>query len=225
MTAKMVTKQFPENTRNGIMVCGINHGESKKDVAGTKEGSVRGGETFFSDKRCIKFPFRSAILKWFSLWGYPLERDALKAGPYERSFFHTNWLAGRSHNIDDVCQKCIEDASQFFDTVAAFKPRIILLASVSLHDALSSEDLAVPRDACFGEQVGATIPYRPEPAKDGAKRMPRLRAKVSRYAMGTTVIAMPHPNSRPSHEYVRCAGITLDIPGILQELRDAISGK
>ena len=225
MTELMYTGRYMENLQFGIMVCGINMGKPKKAQPPSKQTYVPRGETFFSDNQCRDFRFRRSILNWFEWWGHPLQGSSALATAYERAIFHTNWLpdSDSSRRISHVKQTCINAPRQFFHTVSAFEPRIIILTSVALHDALQSTDLSARREQCIGKEIGETKTYRP--AKEGSHEngTGRLRAKLSNFECGSTVIAMPHPQARGMSEiYVKEAGLALEVPQVIRRFRDQI---
>src|SRR5205823_4701408 len=99
------TKLFDENQRAGLMICGINWGSDPDGPQSTEEVS------FFSDHHVNDYVYRNRIVRWFALWGHPLEVTPEKAGPFERSIVQTNWWPDQSRTTGttSVYDRCVRE--------------------------------------------------------------------------------------------------------------------
>ena len=100
----VLTRDFPENQKHGLMICGINFGYSEEDQTCDKKGSSQQIEekSYFSDIAVNQSQFRNRILRAFSLWGVPFETDADKVSAFERAIFQTNWLTNGLMHINGI---------------------------------------------------------------------------------------------------------------------------
>lgn len=183
------------------MICGINDGYSKKDIkkesGQDKSIYIDQKDTFFSNEKCRSNPFKSSIIKWFRLWGIPLSEDENGAGHLERSISQINWIPQRSTSFtSNVKKSCIAENNDFYDALGYFKPLIIVLAGVGMHDAMESKQLRDKTHSIIGDIQetrfvnGAS--YKNVAHTDFKKA---FRSKVVRYEK-STIIAMPHPSAR-----------------------------
>lgn len=75
------------NDKNGLMICGYEWGYSEKDQKLFEIGEEihydKDAVTIFSNKspaygeKAFAWRYDNRIIKWFSLWGHPLSREAL----------------------------------------------------------------------------------------------------------------------------------------------------
>jgi len=181
------TKEFEENRRAGLLICGINWG------GGPDAPPVERPRSFFSDTWASPFSYTEALVEWFGLWGHPLQTTEALAGPFERSLVQTNWLPTETPNADGITTEDLVSAWGNFEWhVRALQPSFLLLLSVTQLDALNDARCQERATALLGrvltqEQVNL-------PAYDG-RPVPNLRAIVQQRA-GIQVVALPHPSRR-----------------------------
>lgn len=180
------TEWYTENRRNGLMICGINWGGNESDDAQDNSTS------FFSDGTVNRYPYRDRLVTWFSLFGHPLESVAGKESAFERSIVQTNWLRSQSPNMrgKSLYHECIRDSKNMVEHLSVLQPRLIILLSVSLLDALNSKEISSQVNEFLG---AAQRPYVVK--KDvvfGGKKLKRFRVGFQEFERAS-VIALPHP--------------------------------
>lgn len=109
----VLTKNFPENQKYGLMICGINFGYSDEDKIFDERGALQQTEekSYFSDVAVNRYQFRNRILRVFSLWGVPLETDGDRVSAFERAIFQTNWLDTQTNNAEGIGWKKLVESS------------------------------------------------------------------------------------------------------------------
>lgn len=184
------TRIFADNASGGLLLCGINHGYTKEDERLDSQGVDRSDpfKSFFSDKRVNDYRLRNNIVKWFELWGFPLQTEHARAGMLERSIVQTNWLQTCTSDARgfSVQRECVANADSFLATCEQLKPRLMLLFSKELLWALSSSALRPRVQAIFGQAVG--------PVEWVEKPVPNAKCfKIGRLRFERgTVLSLPH---------------------------------
>lgn len=180
------TEWYTENCRNGLMICGINWGGSESDDA--HDISI----SFFSDGAVNRYPYRNRLVTWFSLFGHPLESVAGKEGAFERSIVQTNWLRSQSTNMrgKSLYHECIRDSKNMVEHLSVLQPRLIILLSVSLLDALNSKEIFPQVNELLGAAQRPCIIKKDVVAS--GKKLKRFRVGFQEFETAS-VIALPHP--------------------------------
>lgn len=184
----------PENKSGGLLLCGINHGYSKEDerldVAGVDRSDPY--KSFFSDRAVNDYKYRNTLVKWFSLWGYELERSTMKAGQFERSIVQTNWLQSCSGNVRDVNvrQACIDDSESFLMTCESLTPGLIFFVGSNLLSAFMSRELSARVDAIFGSPISETMWLQKDVVNNGKVRR-RFKFGFQKYEK-VSLVSLPH---------------------------------
>lgn len=183
-----------ENKEGGLLLCGLNHGYSKEDERQDAAGIDRSDpyKSFFSDKEVNDYKFRNKLVKWFSLWGHPLEGDKCLAGPFERSLVQTNWLQSCSRDMGgvNVYQACIGESESFLRTCEILKPGAIFFFGKEMLPAFTSPELAERVESIFGTKLGATD-WRQENVYQEGRLLRRFKVGFQRYA-NLNVVSLPH---------------------------------
>lgn len=181
---------FSENRRDGLLLCGINHGWSKQDERDDAAGVDRFDKkkSFFSDGAVNDYRFRNRVATWLGMWGLSLERQNGKEGPLERSIVQTNWLqtCTRDAKSFSVRQACIDDATSFLLTCDQLRPSAVLFFGRELMWAFSSGPLRPRVEAIFGSAQGPL--ERIDRPVVGSKQFQMTRLRLER----ATVMAVPH---------------------------------
>lgn len=180
-----------ENKCGSLMLCGLNHGWGKKDEQHKAEGTNRMDKykSFFSDKAVNKSDFRDKIVKWFDLWGYPLENT--DAGVFEKSITQTNWLQSASSGMKDNEEKTFIDSSDdFINTCSELKPKLILFFGQELIKAFTSEQMSDKVEDIFGKKQGKCHPQQKDVVHNGKNRI-RFTFFFQSYE-NLEIVAMPH---------------------------------
>ena len=191
------TRIYPQNSKGGILLCGINHGYSENDKNLDESGVNREDpyKSFFSDKEVNDYPFRNNIVKWFSLWGYKLGDSIEGIGDFEKSIVQTNWLQTCSNNMSGINthQACIQDNELFLETCEQLKPKILILFSKELLWAFNSHELNEKVGSIFGKKINGTDWLQKDIISNG-KKCTRFKVGFQQYER-LNVISLPHATS------------------------------
>lgn len=197
-THQVVTRDFPENILNGIMVCGINFGYSKDDerselVSGENKSEA---PSFFSDAAVNDTRFRNRLLFWLKNWGIDLAICAGEDGPLERSFFQTNWLNSQTRSVTSdtaiTCNLLVQEADGFLSLLSERRPKTIILVGAKLIEALNDMRLRERVEAILGARSGNAEIHRAS-----LPNVPTKQFKVLTQSFGNVrVVCLPHPQSR-----------------------------
>lgn len=153
----VLTKDFPENKKHGLMICGINFGYSVDDQMLDERGFSQSPEemSYFSDIAVNQSQFRNRILRAFSLWGVPLETDTDKVSAFERSIFQTNWLDTQTNDAEGIeLKKLVESSDKILKLIAERQPRLILFFGRQLIEAFNDVSLRAKVQASLGARSG-----------------------------------------------------------------------
>lgn len=194
----VLTKDYPENDRGGIMVCGINFGLSKKEEALEKAGVIPDVEarSFFSDVTVNDTRFRNRLLTWMSSWGIRLATQPGAEGAFERSFFQTNWLATQTNSVtsDGVINTnvLVQEANGILNLLDQRCPSKIIFVGSKLIDAINDIRLRVHVESILGRRSGNAIIHKVTPSDVHKKHF-----RIYTQTFGNTrILCLPHSQSR-----------------------------
>ncbi len=183
-----------ENKNGSLLLCGLNHGNSKEDERQDSVGINRSDEhkSFFSDKTVNDYHFRNNIVKWFALWGYDLEDNTANAGMFEKSIVQTNWLQTCSNNMNDINkqQACIDDSNSFIKTCQEIRPSLIFFFSQELLWAFNSNHLSTKVESIFGKKQGSIVCKQKDVIYNGKPRR-KFKFCFQSYE-NLNIVSMPH---------------------------------
>lgn len=193
----VITRDYPENQRGGIMVCGINFGFSKEDEKLDISGETRSeARSFFSDSSVNDTRFRKRLLAWLSLWGIQLATKAGSEGAFERSFFHTNWLDTQTYSVTSdgaiSSDVLVLEADGLLDLLSQREPTKIILVGSKLIEALNDIRLRERVESILGPRPGnASVHKAPQSASL------KKNFKVYSQLFGNTrILCLPHVQTR-----------------------------
>ena len=193
------TKHYLENSSGGLMICGINWGGDPEDES---DGEVI--QSFFSDARAYKFPFRNRLARWFARWGHPLEQVAGREGGFERSIVQCNWLRDQSRSMGgrDTVREAVEQTDSFIDLLEQLQPKLILLCSRALGEALYSPTCLSKVERVLGHAEPTRFEKRDVRKTDGG--FYRRFVVSTRIFANTQLVVLPHPTGSKglSDEYM-----------------------
>ena len=204
-----------ENKNGALMLCGINHGYSKKDKYLDETGvdMMSSCKSFFSDIKTNNYPFRERIVSWFSLWGYNLERECAKPFSFEKSLFQTNWLQTCTSNIRgcDIAKECIDDSDSFFETCRMLEPKVVFFFGSNLIHAFSSKQLSGKVESIFGSKKGEAKFFQKD-IESGGKILRRFKIGFLNYE-NLSVVSFPHPTGSRGvdSEYIKSVKIEISL--------------
>lgn len=205
-THPVVTRDYPENMSNGIMICGINFGISKSEEQADQNGETATLEekSFFADDSVRKTDdFNRRIVTWLKTWGILLTRTTGSETSFDKRFFQTNWLDSQTPNADveGKADVLVENSAGILSLIQERKPAVILFFGKKLIEALNDtraistlEDRSVRQvaESILGSRSGNPqnhSPLRP----DGSKQ--KYSISFQRYG-STQIISIPHPSRR-----------------------------
>lgn len=188
--------QFPQQI-GGLMICGYEWGYSKADQSKDAEGieqtmDLDAGCTFANKDKCfgdraLAWPYDATIIKWFDLWGHPLNRK--EPGDFEKSIIQTNWCDSEGNSMDGDYSKLSNSVhvNNFMSHISHFKPKVILFMGAKLVDALNSPAIFEQFEAICGKCVN--------PLKSLQKDFSGRRFRVAFQSFDACeVICLPHPS-------------------------------
>lgn len=194
----VITKDYPENKRGGIMVCGINFGFSKEEEALENAGVISDVEvrSFFSDATVNKTRFRDRLLTWMSSWGIQLATQPGTEGAFERSFFQTNWLETQTNSVtsDGVINSnvLVQEADGILNLLDQRRPAKIILVGSKLIDAINDIRLRARVESILGPRSGNAIIHKAIPSGAHKKHF-----KIYTQTFGDSrILCLPHAQSR-----------------------------
>lgn len=137
---------------------------------------------------------RDRLTHWFSLWGIPVGHTANFATDLEESFFETVWCSEVPQHLHgpQTVRYYAANGEKVLDTLREYRPRVIIVLSAYLYEALASEVMASRVTAVIGKALG---PARRITAQ-------RLKAMEQRFEH-CLVLVLPTPSKNTTDDYVR----------------------
>ena len=184
------------NDKEGIMLCGYEWGFSKKDRERFKKaelqefGDIQELNTSFSNKINVfleSFPYDERIIKWFGLWGHPLERDN---GPFEKCIIQTNWCDTQNQNMHNVNRhkKLLKCKDNFLLHARKLMPRIIIFFGSDMIKVLNNSEVKNEFEEISGKENSKLKILQKELGN-------RRRFKVGFQSFeNCEIISLPHPS-------------------------------
>ena len=136
------------NDNDGILLCGYEWGSSKADQEEYKAGlaveSNCDAICTFSNKsprhgeKAFKWRYDNQIIKWFGLWGHPLNRCG-EGDDFDKTILQTNWCDTEGNKITGDCYSKLMQPDQidnFIKHVQRFRPKVIFFFGSVLIKAL-----------------------------------------------------------------------------------------
>ena len=192
------TASFFENQKDGLMICGINWGGSPDNPSEEESAS------FFSDIRYNNYRYRTKFLKWFELFGHPLQVKEETAGPFERSIVQTNWLSSQSQSMrgKHLPSEYVREWENFEFHVQQLQPKFIIFLSVTMLGTLNSRNCLEKARRLFGPE--APVQILQKDVTSGGKLLKRFRIGIQKFG-DIQIVALPHPTGSIglSDEYIR----------------------
>ena len=199
------------NDKEGIMLCGYEWGFSKKDRERFEKGElqefgdIQELNTSFSNKINVfheSFPYDERIIKWFGIWGHPLERNN---GTFEKCIIQTNWCDTQNPNMHNVNRhhKLLSCKENFLLHIRELLPKIIFFFGSDMIKVLNSIEVKPKFEKIVGRET--------QPLKIMQKRLEKRR----RFKVGfqtfekCEVISLPHPSGS--------RGVSDDYIGLFEE--------
>jgi hypothetical protein len=213
-TVNTLTKLFPENSKGGLVICGINWGGDPNDAEDTT-----GPRSFFSDSSVNKTPYRDRLVSWFALLGHPLSHDT--AGPFERCIVQTNWLSGehfQSKSMDGILDALIDPVmvSDISRRIRLLQPRLVIFVGVTAFDAF--DKVASAFTDPLGSKIGEAATLWWTPPALGEHRRRAILAKFEH----CNVIGLPHPTGQSAIPYAAIEFFKAGISPFIDEFKTAI---
>lgn len=188
------------NDKNGLMICGYEWGFSKDDQKLHESGEEvfydGDATTTFANKspahgeRAFAVRYDNRILKWFSMWGHPLNREGL-GNDFDKCVVQTNWCNSKGHNIEgNYFQKLMhpEQLDNFIYHIKTFEPSLIFFMGSEMIKILQNE-VALSR---FSDIMG-----KPESVPEIIQKPfhgRRFKIGFQKFEK-CDIVSLPHPSS------------------------------
>ena len=192
------------NDKEGIMICGYEWGFSKKDMKNLQEKEEEKNniepETTFSNKINVYktiYPYDERIIKWFELWGHPLNRNN---GDFEKCIIQTNWCetqANNMHNIN-IYEKLKNCKDNFLYHVEELQPKIIFFMGSAMIDVLNYPEVKTEFEKIMGKEI--------KPLQKLQKPINKRSFKIGFQSFEKCdIVSFPHPSGSRglSDEYIK----------------------
>ena len=203
------------------MLCGYEWGLSKADQEEYETGlaveSNRDAICTFSNKsprygeKAFKWRYDSRIIKWFELWGHPLNRSGL-GDDFDKTILQTNWCDTEGNKITGDCYSKLMQPDQidnFIKHVQRFRPKVIFFFGSVLIKAL--QDNRVKNR--FSDIMGKTTHERRSIKNDNFQGRKFVISFQS--FENCEVICLPHPSSSRALSYTYIESFSDEIPKVL----------
>lgn len=203
-THPVVTRDYPENMLNGIMICGINFGISKSEEKAAQNGQATTLEekSFFADENVRKTDnFNRRIVTWLTSWKIPLTRTRGSETAFDKRFFQTNWLNSQTPNADveGKLDYLVNNSAGILSLIRDRKPAVIMFFGKELINALNdTRPVRSLKGQSVREMAESTLgPRSGNPLKHRVLRPDGTETKnfISFQQYGDTqIIIFPHPS-------------------------------
>lgn len=216
---------FPSlNDQQGIMLCGYEWGDSKKDRENksktNQDPNSKISDCTFSNKllrygdKAKNWRYDNRIIKWFELWGHPLSREGLGTD-FEKCIIQTNWCNTQNHRVKgNYYQKLTaqEQINNFLHHVGSLKPKLILFFG-SQQISILQDAKVLPR---FVDLVGQAESKPNSLRKEFHGRRFYIHFQKFHHC---NVVCLPHPSSTRglSDEYI--AKFREEISPLIKEVK------
>ncbi len=136
---------------------------------------------------------RDALLHWFSLWGIGLTHSPTKPNALERSTFEVVWCDAMPEKLHgpQTVPFYADGADRVLEAIALYEPKVILVLSAYLYEALASAGVAPRVTHLIGR------------AKGQARRITQARLKALHQSFERSeVLVLPTPSKNTTDAYV-----------------------
>lgn len=154
----------------GLMICGYEWGYSKKDQGDDAKGvdnniNFDAGCTFANKDLCygqkaLGWRYDNNIIKWFGLWGHPLNREYPSA--FEKSLVQTNWcdsLNPSMGGVDYFAKLTVPNQiDNFIYHVDYFRPRVIMFMGSVMIKTLQHKPVIERFESIMGPRINEPKP-------------------------------------------------------------------
>ncbi len=212
------------NDKDGLMICGYEWGYSKDDQRLDESGEevffVQNATSTFSNKspvygkRVFSWPYDNRIIKWFDIWGHPLNREG-DGNDFDKCIIQTNWCDSQGNKIEESYYAKLtapEQIENFIFHVEALRPRLIFFMGSQIIDILQDESVLPRFSSIMGKPVSS--PRKIQKPFDGR----RFRIGFQDFEK-CKIVSLPHPSGTRglSDNYISL--FTDEIGSLLYEFR------
>jgi hypothetical protein len=195
------------NDKNGLMICGYEHGHSISDQERNKNTT---GPFHNTELECTfanqtprfgevakTWPYQKTIKKWFSSWGFPLDENGL-GGNLEKSIILTNWANTQGHKMGietKISSKLLSDeqVDNFLLHIDSFRPRVLLLMGSQLIHCLNNQKVISRFEAIVGKRVSIAKSIQQDMA-EGRRFKVYFQEFQKNAGAHCQVVCFPHPS-------------------------------
>lgn len=158
------------------------------------QGAVGALVTHYFDPRAKQGKIRDAIVKWFAIWGIALSGSTSNPNRIESHTTEVVWcnsVPAELHGPQTV-KYYAQNGERVIEAIETLRPKIILVLSAYLYEAMASSDLAPKITAVIGKALGP------------ARRITNMRLKALEQKFEhSRIIVLPTPSKNTTDDYVR----------------------
>ena len=158
------------------------------------QGAVGALSSHYFDPRAKQGKIRDALVRWFTLWGISLSRSTANPTWLEAHTAEVVWCdAAPSHlHGPQTVRYYAETGDRVVNAIKAAQPKVILVLSAYLYEAMASDTLA-PR---ITEVIGK--------AKSAPRRITTMRLKAMEQTFEhARMLILPTPSKNTTDNYIQ----------------------
>lgn len=158
------------------------------------QGAVGPLRSHYFDPRAAQGKIRDALVKWFKIWGIALSGSTKNPTWLERHTTEVVWcdsIPAELHGPQTV-KHFIQTGEKVAEVIEETRPKVILVLSAYLYEAMASDALAPRISAVIGKAL-----YPP-------RRITTMRLKALEQRFEhAQILVLPTPSKNTTEEYVR----------------------
>ena len=158
------------------------------------QGAVGPLPSHYFDPRAKQGKIRDALVKWFTLWGIPLSGSTHNPTWLEAHTTEVVWcdtVPADLHGPQTV-RYYAQHADRIVEAIEKCRPKVILVLSAYLYEAMATEGLSQKISAVIGKAKGA-------PRRITTMRLKALEQKFEHAQM----LILPTPSKNTTDDYIR----------------------
>lgn len=159
-----------------------------------EQGAVGALSSHYFDPRAKQGKIRDALIKWFTLWGIPLSRSTSNPTWLEAHTAEVVWCDAAPAHLHgpQTVKYYVETGDRVVNAIKASEPKVILVLSAYLYEAMASDPLA----SRITEVIGK--------AKSAPRRITAMRLKAMEQTFEhARMLILPTPSKNTTDDYVQ----------------------
>ena len=158
------------------------------------QGAVGKLNSHYFDPRAKQGKIRDALVKWFGIWGISLSGSTSNPNRLESLTTEVVWCDSIPEELHgpQTVKYYERNGQRVIETIEKLRPKVILVLSAYLYEAMASPDLAPRITAVIGK------------AKGPARRITTMRLKALEQKFEhARILVLPTPSKNTTDDYVR----------------------